>query len=118
MYTNLTESEFFTKSEYDFIKHEFNFDALAKLINKEFADVIENELLTSYIKKFKYVDRDSCFFLYFFADDGYNKDDFIIIKAYHNKDNYYSINKIDNYTFQELEMNVSFTNKRKPKKEV
>lgn len=106
MFTYLTENEFFTKSEDEQIKHEFNYEALGKLTSKVFADKIEQLLSLDHIKRFVYKERDGDFFLWFYAEDGINADNFTIIEAYYKKD-YFSVNKIDYSDFYALGLDVS-----------
>lgn len=107
MFTYLEESEFFTKSEYEFIKHDFNFEALCSLTSRDFAEKIKEEIGLFYIKKFVYKEGEKHFFLEFYAEDGIEEEKFLVIHAYHNKKDYFSINKIDYRTFQNLDLDIS-----------
>lgn len=111
MFTYLEESDFFTKSEYEFIKHEFNFKALGSLTSNDFAKKIEDEIGTFYIRKFAYKEGEEHFFLDFYAVNGIEEEKFIVIRAYHNKKDYFSIDKIDYRTFQVLDLDISIKNK-------
>lgn len=111
MFTYLEESEFFTKSKYEHIKHDFNFKALGNLTSKVFADKIEDEIGTFYIKKFAYREGEEHFFLEFYAEHGIEEGKFLVIHAYHNKKDYFSIDKIDYSTFQHLDLDISIKHK-------
>lgn len=111
MFTYLEESEFFTKSKYEFIKHDFNFKALGKLTSNDFADKIEDEIGTFYIRKFTYREGEEHFFLEFYAENGVEEGEFLVIHAYHNKKDYFSINKIDYRTFKYLDLDISIKHK-------
>ncbi|NLP52055.1 hypothetical protein [Bacillus sp. RO1] len=107
IFTYLEESDFFIKSKYEFIKHDFNFKALGNLTSNDFAEKIEDEISTLYIKKFAYQEGDHHYFLEFYAEDGIGEGRFLVIHAYHNKKEYFSINKIDYRTFQRLDLEIS-----------
>lgn len=108
IFTSNEESQFFTKSEYEFIGHDFNFDALGKLTSSKFAEKIKDSLNFCYIKKFTFKEGETHFFLKFYAEDFQNKK-FVVISAYHNKDEYFSVDVIDNRTFSDLGLDVTVT---------
>lgn len=111
IFTSNEESQFFTKSEYKFIGHDFNFEALGKLTSLKFAEKIRDSLSFGYIKKFTFKEGETHFFLKFYAEDGIEKDKFVVISAYHNKAEYFSIDVIDNRTFRELGLDISISSK-------
>jgi hypothetical protein len=101
MFTNKEESKFFTKSEYNHIGYKFNFDALADITSKEFADEIKKHIGFCHIKKFTFEDKEDHIFLYFYAEEVLERD-FVIIHAYHNKGDYHSIDAVKKSTFDKL----------------
>ncbi|MFS0882534.1 hypothetical protein [Metabacillus niabensis] len=111
MYTYLEESEFFTKSNYEHIKHEFNFKALGNLTSNDFSDKIKDEISPFYIRNFTYTEGKQHFFLEFYAENGIEKSEFMVIHAYHNKKDYFSINKIDYRTFEHLDLDITIKHK-------
>ncbi|MFS0783328.1 hypothetical protein [Bacillus sp. 1P06AnD] len=111
LFSYLEESDFFTKSKYEFIGHDFNFKALSNLTSIDFAEKIKDEIGTFYIKKFVYTDGEDHFFLDFYAENGIEEKQFLVIHAYHNKKDYFSINRIDYRTFRDLDLDIFIKHK-------
>lgn len=111
IFTSNKESQFFTKSEYEFIGHDFNFEALGKLTSPKFAEKIKDSLYHVYIKKFTFKEGEEHFFLKFYAEDGIEKEKFVVISAYHNKAEYFSIDVIDKRTFSDLGLDITLSSK-------
>jgi hypothetical protein len=70
--------EFFTKSKYDFIGVEFNYDVLAEITSENFAkEVKKNLVMCDYIKRFH---QDGPFFTFYAEDIKQEKS--LLLKAY------------------------------------
>lgn len=110
IFTSKEEGQFFTKSEYKFIGHDFNFEALGKLTSPKFAEKIKESLRFCYIKKFHLQEGENHYFLQFYAEDVTKKENFVVISAYHNKEEYFSIDAIDNRTFRDLGLGITLSN--------
>lgn len=95
-------TEFFSKSEYDFIGVEFNFSALAQATSQEFADKIEDEVLCLYIKIMHVRNN----FYTFFAEN-IDKTEYKLITAYCNKEgNYFTVESINSSHLHEMGLKV------------
>lgn len=118
LYTNQEPSEFFYKSEYEFLKHEFDFEALSKITSEKFVKELSDSIITCYIRKF-YNDFDhekGSGFLYFYVK-GHNS--FSFVKAYYSNSEklgeYFTIDNIPDYFFDYMDLNIKITNKGKEK---
>jgi len=106
LYSSREESEFFTKSELEYIGHEFNFDALAELTSQKFADEVKDKIFCRDVKSFSYEEGEEHFLLDFYAED-INEKDFVILHTYHDKKDFFTIERISNQTFKKLGLDVS-----------
>jgi len=112
LYTSENENRFFTKSKYEFIGHDFKLEALEELTNDpKFIKELDYSIGSMYIRKFRYKEGEKHFFFDFYLTD-YDKERFTLIHAYHNKEDYFSIDTINHNFFYDLELNVKITNKR------
>lgn len=108
MFENTKESRFFTKSEYDFIGYDFNFEALEELTSLDFVNKIKDNLGLSYIFRFFYEDVSDYLFLYFYAEnDDLRNNQCLIINATHNKKDYFSVNVLRQRQLEKLGLSVT-----------
>ena len=108
VYTNQVKSEFFVETEYKHLKYQFDFEALAKLTTSDFAKKIENEIVCDNVVKFNFKEGDEHFFLWFYVQNMIHDDVFTIIKAYHNKKDFFTIEQINTGDFEKLGLKISF----------
>jgi hypothetical protein len=96
--------EFFTKSKYDFIGVEFNYDALTEITSENFAKEVKQHLvMCNYIKRFH---QDGPFFT-FYAEDMQQTESLLLTAYFSDKyGEYFRIDTISSSTLAEMGLQI------------
>jgi hypothetical protein len=113
LFTSKNENEFFTKSEYSHIGHDFNYEALADLTSEQFAEKIDDLLRSCYVKSFQYETSPNNEFTWInLYAEGFRKEDFVFVHGAYSimesgKD-FIKINHLEKKHFDKVGMTIAY----------
>jgi len=102
LYIGDKENDFFKRNEYSYIGFDFKYEALESISTPELVEKIKEIVSIDHIKRFSYEEGERHYFFNFYVANSIDTHTFTIINAYYNKDSYFSVDYIRNYTLKDL----------------